>query len=175
MATTRTSDSGNVREHALDIDKFLTVSVNVLHKELFEKPRTEAKGIYRDLQDGKVMPLTRLQMEDQSLVLFTLSLDSSEYRGKLNFGSFRTGLGVLISNIAEALKSPETLRTFHNQQNPRAMLFGVTALTVEEGETSVLALGADPSAGPTTVQLQLMYLPYEQFAEGQEPGPEITA
>ena len=175
MANSTAPAAAGVRDQSLPNDKFLTVAANLLHKGFIDNTRTGAKGIYRDLYDGKVVPLTRVRMEDSTVVQFDVSLDHSEYRGKLTFGAFRTGLGVLIAHIAEAVKKPEELRTFHNEQNPRAVLFGVTALTVENGETSVLALGADPSASQATVQLQLMYLPFDQFVDAQQTGDSGTA
>jgi hypothetical protein len=180
MATTQPRGP-EARGHTLSSEKFLTIAANLIYKGLLDSSRTDAKNLYRDLYAGKSVPLTQVRMEDESLVRFDLVLDYSEYRGTLSFGTFRTGVAVLIGHIGEALKKPESLRTFRNQQNPRAALFGVTALTVEGGETSILALGADPAAAQSTVQLQLMYLPSEQFAEGEgsdsdpDPDPKSVA
>lgn len=170
MATTQPMRP-DVRGHTLSSEKFLTIAANLIHRGLLDSSRTDAKNLYRDLYAGKNVPLTQVRMEDESLVRFDLVLDYSEYNGTLSFGAFRTGIAVLIGNIGEALKKPESLRTFRNQQNSRAALFGVTALTVEGGETSVLALGADPAAAESTVQLQLMYLPSDQFLEAEGPDP----
>lgn len=179
MATTNivgnTAGAADSSRHTLPPEKFLTIAANLLHKAFVENSRTEAKVVFRDVSDGKTVPLTRLRMEDESEALFELTLDHSEFGGKLNFGSFRTSLAVLINHIAEAVKEPQNLRTFRNENKADAVLFGITAVTVEDGETNVMALGADLASAHATVQLQLMYLPLEQFAEGEQPGPEITA
>ena len=175
MTTTQTGNSAEVTGHTLSTDKFLTISANILHKALIDSSRTDAKAIFRDVQEGKVVPLTRVRMEDGSEVRFDLSLDHSEYRGNFNFGAFRHGLAVLIAHIAEAVNDPAKLTTFGNQQDPRSVLFGVTAVTVEDGVSSVLALGADSAARAAAVQLKLMYLPHQQFEDGQGPDPETTA
>ena len=175
MATSQSDEPGSLRGHYLKVDKFLTIAANLLHRSLIENSRTEAKSIYRDLADGKIVPLTHIRMEDGSEVRFDLKLDHSEFRGKLSFSSLRHSVGVLITHIAEAVKDPQSVRSFTNQQNARAVLFGMTAVTLEDGETNVLALGADSSTGHAVTQLQLMYLPMEQFAGGEIPGPEIRA
>ena len=150
---------------SLPTDKFLTVAINLLHKALLEASRTEAKKIYRELEDGKRVPLTNLRMEDGSMVRFDLTMNYQHYQGRLNYGSFRTGLTMLLSSIADTLREkPETLRTFASEQNANSVLFSVTALTSEAGKPSVLVLGADSSGEAATVELQLVYLDPSQFA-----------
>ena len=154
--------------HTLPTDKFLTLSVNLLHKVFLEATRTEAKNLYRDISEGKVVPLTRVRMEDGSEVRFEVGLDHSEYRGRLNFGAFRAGLTLLVANIADALREEKPVKTFHAEHDPNVVIFGISAVTVEEGEPSVLVLGADAGSGQPSVVLQLMYLEQGQFAE--QPG-----
>lgn len=159
--------------HTLPTDKFLTLSVNLLHKVFLEATRTEAKNLYRDISEGKVVPLTRVRMEDGSEVRFEVGLDHSEYRGRLNFGAFRAGLTLLVANIADALREEKAVKTFHAAHDPNVVIFGITAVTVEEGEPSILVLGADAGTGQPSVVLQLMYLERRQFEE--QPGADAVA
>jgi hypothetical protein len=156
--------------HTLPTDKFLTLSVNLLHKVFLEATRTEAKNLYREISDGKPVPLTRVRMEDGSEVRFEVALDHSEYRGRLNFGAFRAGVTLLVANIADALREEKPVRTFHAEHDPNVVIFGISAVTVEEGEASVLVLGADAGSGQPSVVLQLMYLERGQFAEQPAAG-----
>jgi hypothetical protein len=160
---------------SLPTDKFLTIVVNLLHKSLLEAERTKAKGTYRDLMEGKIVALTHLQMEDESLVRFDLALNSERYRGKLTYGNFRIGVTHLLSNIANALRSaPDQLRVYRNEKNPDSVMFGINAVTVEDGKPSMLVLGADSFRGEPRVLLQLMYLDHLQFEEDLPPESGST-
>lgn len=149
--------------HSLPTEKFLTLSVNLLHRVFLEATRTEAKNLYRDISDGREVPLTRVRMEDGSEARFDVALDCSEYRGRLNFGAFRTGVGLLVANIAEALRADRPVRTFHAGDAADQVIFGISAVTVEGGEPSVLVLGADSRPTRASVLLQLQYLDASQF------------
>lgn len=155
----------NVRTKSLSADKFLTVSINLINKALLEAGRSEAKRLFRGLEEGKHMPLTHLQMEDKSLVRFDLALNAKQYQGDLNFGKFRLGVTLLVANAAEALRAPEKIRTYRNEHDPDSVLFGVTAATAEDGKPSVLVLGADSRRGEASVLLQLSYIDYQQFED----------
>ncbi len=149
-------------------DKFLTMSVNLLHKALLEPSRTDAKALYRDMVEGRPVHLTRVQMEDKSQVRFDLALDHSEFRGKLNFGTFRNGLTVLIGRLVEALEQEQNITVFTAQHDPNVMIFGITGVTVQDNQANVMVLGADAARGQPSVVLKLMYLDPQQFGEGQE-------
>jgi hypothetical protein len=165
--------AGN-HNHTLPTDKFLTLSVNLLNKVFIEATRTEAKNLFRELSEGRQPPLTRVRMEDGSEARFDLALDSSEYRGKLNFGAFRAGITLLVANLAQALREQQEIRTFHAEYDRNVVVFGVSAITVEGGEPSVLVLGADSRASRESVLLQLMYLDQSQF-DAADGGPAGTA
>lgn len=151
--------------HTISREQFLTMSVNLLYKAFLQSRRTEAKQIFRDMLAGKAVPLTNVQMEDQSLVRFDVTLDHSLYRGKLNFGSFRAGLALLVARLSDALREQREITVFTSEHDPHVMIFGVTAVTWEEDEDvpSVMVLGADTSSRQAVVALCLQYLDPEQF------------
>lgn len=167
--TTRTTQT-----KSLPTDKFLTIAINLMNTAVLEATRTDAKKLYRELEAGKAVPLTHLQMEDKSLVRFDLALNHEQYQGNYNFGNFKTGLTLLISNIIEALKAPQTLQTFRNEADSNSLLFSVPAVTVEDGKPSVLFLGAESGTGEPLVTLQLTYLDNVQFEE-QAAAPDDKA
>jgi hypothetical protein len=110
-------------------------------------------------------------MADRSQVRFDLALDHSEYRGRLNFGSFRTGITLLIARIADTLREEKPIKVFHADHDEKVLIFGITAVTVEDEQPSVLVLGADTSAAQEGVLLQLLYLDHRQF----EPQDAVAA
>ncbi|CAN0601696.1 unnamed protein product [Ectocarpus sp. 12 AP-2014] len=147
----------------LSSDKFLTMSVNLLNRAFLENSRTEAKKLFRQLEEGKTMAITHLQMEDKSMVRVDVALNHKFFPGKLNFRTFKTALTLLLSNAAETLKKPEDLRTYRNEVDPNSVLFGVTAVVIEDNVPSVLALGAETGRGGPNFLLQLSYLDPKQF------------
>jgi hypothetical protein len=146
-------------------EKFLRLCTNLLYTVFLQAARTEAKRLYRQLDAGTKVALTRMQMEDKSELRFDLSMDKSQHRGKLNFTSFRNGLALLVNNLNEQLLGAEDIQVFSAQDNPEQMIFGVLGVTQEAGQANVLALGADTgTAGEASVELQLLYLDPAQFA-----------
>ena len=159
---------------SLPQDKFLLVAVNLLHKAFIEATRTEAKALYQKIAGEEVVNLTRVELVDKSIARFQLSLSHSEFIGRLNFGAFRASVTALIANIAQALREERELRVFNALNEGSAMIFGITAVTVEDNQRNVMVLAVDSSeAGEATV-LQLMYLDPSQFAGGATPAKADT-
>lgn len=153
-------------------EQFLTIAANLLYRSLLESSRTDAKRIYRELEEGRVVALTEVEMEDGSRVRFDIGLDYSELGGKLSFGAFRASVTALVHNLGETLRQDEPqIPVFTAEHKPEQSLFGVTALTVEGEEPRVMVLGADTEHGRPVIQLRLMYLNPSQFdtAAAQEP------
>lgn len=163
---------------SMEPQRFLLMAAHLIHRALVEPSRTECKQCYRALEDGKVTPLARVEMEDKSQAHFTLALEHSEFRGRLNFGAFSASVKLLLANIAKAIEEDKPLRIFGAQDGSAegaqggAMIFGVTAVTVEDNTPNVMVLAADPSDADQT-RLQLMYLDPAQFVS--QPAQEQDA
>lgn len=144
--------------------KFLTIATNVLFKAVLEAPRTTAKNIYSAIAEGKRVALLDVKMGDDRDARFALSLDHSEYcGGRLNFGSFRNSLTVLVGSLGEKLRQEEDVPVF-TEQTDGSMLFGVPGVTEDEaGQLNVLMLGVDLEGGAGTTLLKLQYLNPSQF------------
>ncbi len=153
-----------LQNQSIPRDKFLLMSVNLLHKAFVESSRTEAKKLYRLLAEGTPVQLTQVQMEDKSTLAVSLSLDRSEFRGRLNFGAFRSSVATLIGNAGQALQAGTDYPVFGGEAEADGMIFGITAVTVEEGQANVMVLGTKASDRGAAVLLRLMYLDPGQFA-----------
>ena len=123
-------------------DKFLTMAANMLNKAFLESPRTQAKSAYKAIADGASVPITNVKMEDGSMVRFDVALDHTEFRGTLNYGAFRASVMLLISNLAEALRNDKQVTVFAAEHDPNVMIFGITAVSYEKEQPSVMVLGA---------------------------------
>jgi hypothetical protein len=154
-------------------DKFLLMSMNLLHRAFIESARTDAKNLFRGIAEGGSAHLATVQMEDKSTVRFQLSLDHSEFVGRLNYGAFRASVAVLINNIAQALEQEREVALFNPAEQSDSMIFGITAVTMEDDKPSVMVLGADMGGQDAAVQLRLMYLDHQQFARQQDTAAAV--
>ncbi len=148
--------------HEFSTEKFLTVACNILHKSLVESSRTAAKNVYKTLEEGKRVALIKLKMEDDTELRFDLSLDASEFRGKINFGAFRTSVQALIGSIAGQLEANKEITTFAEESSGQ-VLFGVPGMTRAGGEINVMMLASDTAAA--VAHLKLQYMEPNQFLE----------
>tara|TARA_R110002110_G_scaffold415561_1_gene650727 strand:- start:22042 stop:22539 length:498 start_codon:yes stop_codon:yes gene_type:complete len=151
------------QSQSIEQDKFLLMSANLMHKTFIEAARTDAKNVYKLLADGKPVHLTTVQMEDKSTLRCNLSLDPTEFCGKLNYGAFRASVATLIANVTQSVRDAKEVPVFNPQEGEGTTIFGVTAVTVEDEKPNVMVLGADFSR-PGDMMLTLMYLDPQQFA-----------
>jgi hypothetical protein len=153
-----------LQTQSLPRETFLLVAVNLLQKALVDVSRTQAKQLFNQIVAGKTVHLTTVRMEDNSTAAFRLSLAHDEFCGKLNYGAFRASILTLIGNISRVLREKQELRVFNALNGGAAMIFGITAVTVEDRQTNVMVLAADPGQDEDATTLQLMYLDPTQFA-----------
>lgn len=153
-----------LQNQSIPRDKFLLMSMNLLHRAFIESARTDAKNLYRLLSEGRRIRLSNVQMEDKSTLAVNLALDHSEYCGKLNFGAFRASLAALIGNVGQTLQAEKDYPVFGGESDAEGMIFGITAVTVEDEQPNVLVLGTKADEEQGSVMLRLMYLDPAQFA-----------
>jgi hypothetical protein len=156
----------SLQNQSMPREQFLLMSINLLHRAFVEAGRTEAKKLFKVLAGGEAVPLTTVQMEDRSTLGVRLCLDQSEYRGKLNYGAFRASVGTLIGNVGHTLKEENDFPVFSDESDENGMIFGITAVTVEDEQPNVMVLGVDTGgSADASVTLRLMYLDPDQFAQ----------
>lgn len=156
-------------------DQFLTMAINLLHKAFIEANRTDAKNLFKSVAEGRTVPLTRVEMEDKSIVRFDVSLDHSEYEGSLNFGAFKASLATLLGNLVTAMQEGRSIPSYTAQENERNQIIGITGVTVEKDVPAVMVLSVQTSDREAAVMLRPMYLDYEQFLLSQQDEGESTA
>jgi hypothetical protein len=154
------------RVYSMAQDQFLLVAVNLLHRSFIEARRSDAKALYQEIASGNLVRLTTVQLADTSKADFHLSLSHSEFLGRLNFSAFRASVTALTANIARALQEKRELKVFSAQNGGNAVIFGITAVTLENGLRNVMVLAADTRGAGAATELQLMYLDPTQFAGG---------
>ena len=150
-------------------DEFLFLAASMLHQTFIDSSRTDAKKLYKQLAAGGTAKLTSVQIAQDSQAASHVSLSHSEFRGTLNFSAFRASVTMLVAKIAQALREEKELKVFNALNGGGAMIFGVTAVTEEEGQRNVMVLAADMCEEENATLLQLMYLDPAQFVGGARP------
>ncbi len=100
-----------------------------------------------------------------------LSLDHSEYRGRLTFHLFRMALDMMVKNIAGRIQRKEDLNIFTSEETGE-VLFHLPGLVDDRGRLNVLVMGIVPGKRNATVKLQ--FLDPEQFKKEQEEATEAV-
>ena len=61
-------------------DQLGSLAANLLHKAFIETTRTVSKGLFRRLEEGETVGVTRLEFEGDETVQLNMTLDVSQYR-----------------------------------------------------------------------------------------------
>ena len=168
-------------EHTLTEEQLATISANILHQTLIEVSRTVGKRLFRELESGTRIAVTKLRMEDESEVRMDLKLDCSEFRGALNFSLFRDSVLALLSRLSDTLRDEEAelpvmrLMDEAGQSTSERRLFGVPGVIAVDGVPNMLMMGATPAPSEPVILIELMYIDSEQFAQSPETEAASTS
>ena len=168
-------------EHTLTEEQLATISANILHQTLIEVSRTVGKRLFRELESGTRIAVTKLRMEDESEVRMDLKLDCSEFRGALNFSLFRDSVLALLSRLSDTLRDEDTalpvmrMMDESGQSTSERRLFGVPGVIALDGVPNMLMMGATPSPSEPVILIELMYIDPEQFAQSSETEGASTS
>ena len=58
-----------------------------------------SKRLFRQLEGGDEVAVTQLELDDKQTVQLLMKLDTSEYRGDLNFSAFRDSVAALLTEL----------------------------------------------------------------------------
>lgn len=155
------------QDHRIKPAQLLTACANALHRSFIDASRVEAKRLFRDIDDGRQVPLVELALDDDSVLRFELQLDRRHYQGGLNFSGFRRLLGLLLYRIGERLQQQEPDLGLMNDDSGRRLLFHIPAVEAHGESFNILTLGVDVSA-PGVAILQLMFMDPSQYRRRSE-------
>ncbi len=155
-------------------DQLGSLAANLLHKAFIETTRTVSKGLYRRLEEGETVGVTRLEFEGDETVQLNMSLDTSQYHGDLNYSRFRDSIVAILQNLVEILKEEGALRTFQekgpDQQATNKLLIGARGPTVHGNDINVIMCTMTPSLNEPLILMELMYMNADQFIAPSKRG-----
>jgi hypothetical protein len=147
----------------MEPQRFFTGALNVLHAGFIKASRAQAKRHYARVHGGAVLELAKLRLGDGSDLLFRVTLDQSEFRGKLDFATFRKALMQLLAKLQDRIRFKGELIVYSNEETG-SLLLNLPSVVTEDGRTNVMMLGVDKPE-PGVVTLRLQFLDPEQFRQ----------
>lgn len=155
-------------------DQLGSLAANLLHKAFIETTRTVSKGLFRRLEGGETVGVTRLEFEGDETVQLNMTLDISQYRGDLNYSRFRDSIVAILQDLIEILKEEGALRTYQergpDQQGTNKVLIGARGPTVHGSDINVLMCTMTPSLREPLILMDLMYMDADQFIAPSSRG-----
>ena len=148
---------------SMEPQRFFTGALNVLHAGFIKASRAQAKRHYARVHGGAVLELAKLRLGDGSDLLFRVTLDQSEFRGKLDFATFRKALMQLLAKLQDRIRFKGELIVYSNEETG-SLLLNLPSIVTEDGRTNVMMLGVDKPE-PGVVTLRLQFLDPEQFRQ----------
>ncbi len=156
------------KQKSFDIDsrKLFNLGANLLIAGFMQQKPEEAKKLYKDLKQGKLVPSGHLTSEKTGLKLpIKLQLDRSEFRGQFNFPNFEAALKIMLQKFEnEARRDPELkdLRTLTNQENG-GVLFNIPCGMQIGDDLNVIMMATEPLDNSLVVKL--MFMDPDQFQD----------
>jgi len=155
-------------------DQLGNLAANLLHKAFIETTRTVSKGLFRRLEEGETVGVTRLEFEGDETVQLNMTLDISQYRGDLNYSRFRDSIVAILQDLVEIMKEERALRTYQeqgpDQQATNKVLIGARGPTVHGDDINVLMCTMTPSMSEPLILMGLMYMDADQFIAPSKRG-----
>ena len=133
----------------------LGAMINNLDHQFFLADRSTAKQAFHKIEDGSQVPFMKLGFSDNTEIQCLMALDSSEFRGKLNFGRFRKNLAMMMHTIKECIEQDAPLNQMHSDTGE--VLFNLPGI-IHEGDTvNVMVCGLNQvTAGQAIVKLMFL-------------------
>jgi hypothetical protein len=150
------------QEINLDPAQFLAAFNENLNNRFYAQSRAEAKILYQQLVDGESEPFMHIGVADTGEVICNLSLDYSEYVGKISFSKFRKALAMMMLNIKRRLESDQGFNPLVSESGE--MLFNVPGVLQGADATNVIVCSFS-ATGPGRASIRLMYLNPESYVQ----------
>ena len=148
---------------SLKPEQLLSISAQALYKTFFETARDQSKQIFKELEKGKTCSLYVMKIANGQEIQGKLSLDKTEFVGKINYSAFRAALEVMVKRIADKINKKEDLNIFTNEDNGE-MVFHIPGFVENDGQVNILVLGVMQQA-PGVIGQKLMFLDPTQFTK----------
>lgn len=131
-----------------------------LDQAFYQSRREEAKRLYTELSDGKNTKFMRLQTNTGNIIDCNLTMDASQYDGKLNFSKFRKSLAMTLIALKQRLENKEDVNMLSNDVGD--VLFNVPGIVKSGDIINVMVVGLRQT-GHGKALVRLLYLDPQHY------------
>jgi hypothetical protein len=154
---------------SFDARDLLESAVGLLHDYLIKPGKPDGRKRFKKLKATDQHFVAEMPTGEAATVKVMLSLDYSEFIGRLNFNTFKTFLEQLLALIAQALKNEEEILLRQEQKGQRFVI-SLPAIMEFYGQPNVLMLGLNLRK-ENEITLELLFFEPSQF-EQEPPSSE---
>ena len=123
----------------LDPRQYLAALLENLNSRFYADERLKTKGLYNALIDQEDVHFMQIGSLGSGEISCWLTLDHSQYSGKLSYGKFRECLATMMRRIAVKLSNKEDLNVMVDETGD--MVFNIPGVVESDGEINVLING----------------------------------
>ena len=150
-------------ESPIESRDLLKTALSGLDNHLIVPGKKQARKRFKKLLESESQFVTEITLQDGSEVRVMLSLDYSEFRGKLFFKKFKKFLSQLVSIVAKAVEDPRDIPLRQEQQGRRYMINIPAVLRIDD-QVNVLILGMNLQ-NTNEIIIELLFFEPTQFED----------
>jgi len=143
-----------------------------LNRHFYADNRDSAKSLYNTISKGSSAPFMRIDTGDAGEIFCELTLDSSLYVGKLNFGKFRKTLAMMMLGLKTRIENDQPLNAMSSETGET--LFNVPGVVKDGDQTNVMVCGFK-QLGPGLSTVNLMYLDPDEYMQALQQAADAAA
>ena len=145
----------------IEIPALMVMASALLKSRIVDAQRVVGKQYFRELEKGNPVLLSDVKLEDNSTMRFSLSMNTGEFRGPLNFSAFRNQVIMLIDTYAKFLETEQEPRVMSDDGNVQHVIF-VPVISQMQNNLNALVMAFE-QRNNAEIRLQLMFVDPEQF------------
>jgi len=150
---------------SIEPQTLLAAILENLNIQFFADSRDEAKLLFKAIQGDDIVPFMHMAVRSGGEVHCNLTLDSSAYVGKLNFGKFRKILASMMMGISQRLENKEELNILNSDEGD--LLYNIPGIVQDEDGLNILVCGLSQGL-PGRASINLMFLDPTQYTQAAE-------
>lgn len=135
----------------------------------YDASREVSKQIFNEINSGKQVQFMKMSATNGNEIHCDISLDASQYDGKLNFSKFRRGLAVMMMAIAQRIDAGESLNMLSSETGD--IMFNVPGI-VKSGDVINIVVAGFRQTDPGKGLVRLMYLEPNNYVETAQRSRE---